>query len=67
MVRHALKTRRSPRQAATRLAAIQALVTLGDDEEDLDSTTTALRLLGVSDRELDAALATPNRSRARAS
>ncbi len=50
------RSRSSPRQAASRLAAIRVLVTLGNDEEDLDSTTTALRLLGVSDGELDAAL-----------
>ena len=46
------RSRSSPRQAASRLAAIRVLVTLGHDEEDLDSTTTALRLLGVSDGEL---------------
>ena len=51
------RSRSSPRQSASRLAAIRVLVTLGDDDEDLDSTTTALRLLGVSDGELDAALA----------
>lgn len=50
------RSRSSPRQAASRLAAIRVLVTLGNDEEDLDSTTTALRLLGVSDGELDATL-----------
>jgi hypothetical protein len=50
------RSRSSPRQAASRLAAIRVLVTLGHDEEDLDSTTTALRLLGVSDGELYAAL-----------
>jgi hypothetical protein len=39
------------------LAAIRVLVTLSHDDEDLDSTTCALRLLGVSDGELLAALA----------
>ena len=49
-------SRPSPRQAASRLAAIQVLVTLGHDDDDFDATTTALRFLGVSDAELDAAL-----------
>ena len=61
------RSRSSPRQAASRLAAIRVLVTLGDDNEDLDSTTTALRLLGVSEPELDAALAGSYGPRARAS
>ena len=61
------RSRSSPRQAASRLAAIRVLVTLGTDDEDLDSTTTALRLLGVSDGELYAALAGSMREQARAS
>ena len=55
MVRLA-RSRSSPREAATRLAAIRVLVTLGHDDEDIDSTTVALRLLGVSDGEILAAL-----------
>jgi hypothetical protein len=61
------RSRSSPRQAASRLAAIRVLVTLGHDEEDFDSTTTALRLLGVSDGELFAAIAGSMEERARAS
>ncbi|MGA8725156.1 MAG: hypothetical protein WB565_08930 [Acidimicrobiales bacterium] len=66
MVRLA-RSRSSPSEAASRLAAIRALVTLGDDDEDLDSATYALRLLGVSDGELLAALAGELEERARAS
>jgi hypothetical protein len=66
MVRLA-RSRSSPREAASRLAAIRALVALGDDDEDLDSATYALRLLGVSDGELIAALVGELEERARAS
>jgi hypothetical protein len=61
------RSRSSPRQAASRLAAIRVLVTLGNDDEDLDCTTTALRFLGVSEAELAAALAGSMGERARAS
>jgi hypothetical protein len=66
MVRFA-HTRSSPREAASRLAAIRVLMTLRSDDEDLDSASTALRLLGVSDGELFAALAGELEERARAS
>jgi hypothetical protein len=65
MVRLA-RSRPSPRETASRLAAIRILVTLSEDDEDLDSTTYALRLLGVSDGELLAALAGELEERARA-